>query len=121
MLYLAYNNLPEVVSYYVKILRFPSTAEAERQWTSRRNGGESEVVTVAGAEVLSTKPGQMLRADLRAGMDTLECRAGRYWIRIAPAKPEPGDPGLKFVLKQMERIGQIREPGGAASAAPPHR
>lgn len=121
VLYLGYYNLPEVTSYYVKILRFPGTTEAEKQWTLRRSGGESEAVNVGGAEVLFTKPGRMLRQDLRAGFDTLECRAGRYWIRIAPAKPEPGDTGLKFVLKQLEKIAKTREAAGAASAAPPHR
>jgi len=108
VIYLAYDAPP--TASYVKILRFPSAIEAERQWALRSSTGESQVVAVAGVEVLFTRPGKMLRADLRAGFNTLECRAGKYWIRVAPAKPEPGDLGLNLALKQLEKIAKVREP-----------
>ena len=103
---------------FVKILRFPKATETEKQWALRRDAGGSEFVTVAGAELLFTKPGQLLREDLRARLNTIECRSGRYWIRVVPASPVPGDPGLKCALKQLEKIMR-REPSAAASQSQP--
>lgn len=113
-IYLAYSS-----RLYVKILRFPTTKEVEDHWVLRQQTGESELVSSAGVDVLSTKPGKQLRSDLRASMATIECRADKYLIRVAPALPLATDPGFNFVLKQVEKIRNLSEPAGAANRSQP--
>ncbi len=119
VIYLAYVPNTPVASLYVKILRFPTEKKAEEHWALRKELGESELQTIAGQEILATNPGKHLRPDLKAGMNTLECRAGQYVVRVAPARPGLGDPGLDWLLKQMEKIRRLSEPGGAAKQTQP--
>lgn len=111
--YLAYRVRGN--SYYLKILRFPTPARADVYWLSRRQEGKSHWAGVPGAgNVLFTEAGQQLRPGLKARMNTAECAAGNYVVRLAPARPHPRDPGLNLLVKQMEKIIGIGEPGSAA-------
>jgi hypothetical protein len=109
-IYLAYGT-----SLYVKILRFATAKEAEDHWLSRRQAVGPKTERVAGEEVLSTEHGQVLRPGVKARMNTVECRSGRYLIRVAPAKPVLDDPGLSFALKQVEKIRKRHEAIDAAN------
>jgi hypothetical protein len=104
---------------YVKILRFSTAAKAEAYWSDRQKIGESELLSIAGQEILATKPGKHLRPDLKASMETLECRSGRYLVRVAPLRPVLGDPGLDWVLRQVEKIRKLSEPDGAGNGSQP--
>jgi hypothetical protein len=120
VIYLAYSSSianagPFESPLYVKILRFTTPKQAEAHWALRQKTGESELIKIAGQEILATKPGKHLRPDLRASMNTLECRSGPYVIRVAPAQPLPDDPGLEWALKQIAKIRKISGPNGAAN------
>jgi hypothetical protein len=111
VIYLMYNQ----GSYFLEILRFPHPLESEERWSQRRhNLGESRPVRISGVEFLHTKPGQLLNAQRKAMQETLECRSGRYWIRVAPAGPLQDSKGLEFAFKQLEKI-KSREPAAGGN------
>jgi uncharacterized protein (DUF2345 family) len=94
--------------------------DAGAEWSKRQESAESEVVTVAGRDVLVTAGGHYLRPGVKANGRMIECKSGRYWIRAAGAATV-GDPGLQLVFKQLEKIEKLGEPVGAANRSQPVR
>ena len=100
--YLEYSG--PSTALFVKILRFSTAAKAQAHWSLRQKSGESEVLSINGLEILKTQPGKLLRPDLRARADTLECKEGKYIVRVAPASLRLGHPGMDLLIKQVEKI-----------------
>jgi hypothetical protein len=96
--------------HVMKILRFVSEKEAEARWLARQKEGESKLITVAGEQVLFTAAGRLIRTGVKASLNTIECKAGRYLIRVAPASAVLEDAGTTGALRQMEKIAKLREP-----------
>jgi hypothetical protein len=105
--------------YYLKILRFSAPEKADAYWLNRRHNGELPLVGVPGAgNVVFTEPGQELRPGLKARMRTVECAAGKYVVRLAPAQTGRHNPGLDLLIKQMEKINGSGEVGAANRSQP---
>jgi hypothetical protein len=97
--------------FYLKILRFATPQLAEKHWLSRRNEGNSELVGFTRGNLRFTGAGQELRPGLKARWNTVECKEGKYVVRLSPALPSlPRDPGTELLVKQREKIIRVERP-----------
>jgi hypothetical protein len=117
VVYLDY--LPQWLS--VKILRFTLAEKAQAYWLRRQHEGEGRLETISGEPFLVTERDRLFRPGARAGARAVECRSGRYVVRVTDGRHSKLNPEIGFALKQLQKIRSLREPDGAANLSQPIR
>lgn len=86
------------------IYRYKTAEGLEDMWKRRRESTEFNVKRLGAQEIIYTKKEESFPGGVKASKPSVEEREGRYHIMVSPCEPEPDDPGLNLVRKQVAKL-----------------
>ena len=77
--------------------------------------GAFDRVFGAALEIIDTKGDdvELVSKGARAGAGAIECRAGRYVVRVTELSLSDENPKIGFAVKQLQKIRDLQEPVAA--------